>query len=253
MLLVVPAWNAPTVSTTGSKALTRRVTSVCSAAHHRGGRRDRVSAPCGAEPWPPRAADRHTQRVGRRHQRARPGDEPRAGGSAATSRAAVAPRATRRPGARRARPRRSSTAAPSKPSSPGWNMNTTSPGELVAVRGQQPGRPSEHRDVQVVTAGVHRAVDLGGEREPRLLAAPAARPCRRAGAPPARAGPPRSTAVTELSASPGAISSGRPVERLEDGLLGAGKVQSELGTAVQRAAQLRQLALHRVRVLAQCR
>ena len=54
--------------------------------------------------------------------------------------------------------------------------------EVVAVLGQQAGAPDERGGVQVVPAGVHRAVG-GGVRQAGLLAARAARPCRRAGAP----------------------------------------------------------------------
>ena len=59
--------------------------------------------------------------------------------------------------------------APWWPSSPGWNMNSTRPGDLVAARRQQPGRTGEHRHVGVVPAGVHRAVAARAEVEPGVL------------------------------------------------------------------------------------
>ena len=45
-----------------------------------------------------------------------------------------------------------------KPSSPGWNMNTTSPSSSIAVGAQQPRRAHEARRVQIVTARVHAPV-----------------------------------------------------------------------------------------------
>jgi hypothetical protein len=43
------------------------------------------------------------------------------------------------------------------------------PGEPVAMGGQQPRRPDQHRRVQVMTAGVHGVVDLGAEGQVHLL------------------------------------------------------------------------------------
>ena len=49
------------------------------------------------------------------------------------------------------------TRAPTWPSSPGWNMNSTAPASSSRRRGEQPRRAGQHGDVRVVAAGVHRA------------------------------------------------------------------------------------------------
>ena len=53
--------------------------------------------------------------------------------------------------------------APWKPSSPGWNMNSTRPASSSRSVGEHAGGGGEHRHVRVVPAGVHRPGDLGGE------------------------------------------------------------------------------------------
>ena len=61
------------------------------------------------------------------------------------------------------------TRAPPWPSSPGWNINTTRAGQLSPPVGQQTRRPDEHGHVGVVPAGVHLAVDSGGEVQAGVL------------------------------------------------------------------------------------
>ena len=124
---------------------------------------------------------------------------------------------------RPARPRRSCAAAPSKPSSPGWNMKTTSPASRSRVRRQQLGGADQHRRVQVVPAGVHRAVHLRAERDVDLLghrqrvhvaAQQDDGPRRRSSGCRGRAPCPRRTAVTDVQDVAGADLQRQPVERL---------------------------------------
>ena len=75
MLLRVPAWNIPTVITTGSKASNCRVASVCNPTTISAATTIGSAAECGRDACPP-APRTVTDRAGRRrHQRSRPGRE----------------------------------------------------------------------------------------------------------------------------------------------------------------------------------
>ena len=111
------------------------------------------------------------------------------------------------------------------------------PGELIATPREEPGRAREHGDVRVVAAGVHHAVDLGGERKPGIFvhgqrvhvgAQEDGRPRPRA----LQRGDHRREAV--------ALARGQPqtVERLEDGCLRARQVQAKLGVAMDPAPEI---------------
>ena len=54
--------------------------------------------------------------------------------------------------------------APPLVSSPGWNMNTTSPASSACSAEQDLGRADESRDMEIVAAGMHHPGVLRHER-----------------------------------------------------------------------------------------
>ena len=126
--------------------------------------------------------------------------------------------------------------APPWPSSPGWKKNRTPPGELAAAVGQQAGGAGQHGRVGVVAAGVHGAVDLGGEVEPGVLGHRqgvhvAPQQDRRAGPAAVEVGDDRRLAL------PVATVSGRPSSASSTRAWVSGRSRPELGPAVQVPAQ----------------
>ena len=115
------------------------------------------------------------------------------------------------------------------------------PGQLRPVRRQQAGRADQHGDVGVVAAGVHLAVDRGGEIEPGVL-----RHFQGVHVGPQQGGRSGPVAVEGGDHRGGGAAGGRlqteAVERLEHGLLGHGQVQPGLRVAVDAPAQLDRLA-----------
>ena len=114
------------------------------------------------------------------------------------------------------------------------------PGQLSLPRRQQPGRPGQHRGVQVVAARVHRAVDLGGigqagalgHRQGIHVTAQQHRRARPAAA---------QHRGHRAQLAPAADLKRQPVERGEHLLLGPGQFQPDLRLAVNRLAQFGQL------------
>ena len=110
-------------------------------------------------------------------------------------------------------------------------------GEAVAPSGEQPGGGRQHRGVQVVPAGVHGAVDLGGERQPGVLVH---RQRVHVRAHEHRRSRPRAAQDgDDRAALPAGVDLERQVlERGEHGGLGDGQRQADLGVPVQGAPQL---------------
>jgi hypothetical protein len=113
-------------------------------------------------------------------------------------------------------------------------------GQVGLARGEEPGGADQPRGVQVVTAGVHGAVERRGE----LLAAGfgdrervhvAAQQDGAAGPAAAQDGGDRREVLAEAGFQT------EPVQRREHALLGARQVQADLGDAVQVAAEGDQL------------
>ena len=136
--------------------------------------------------------------------------------------------------------------APSKPSSPGWNMSTTSPASSSRRAASSRAAPTSIGRVQVVPARVHRRparatrngdVDLLGDGQRVHVAAQQHHRPLAAAAP----APPRSTAVTEVVASPVVISSGRPSSAASTFSCVRGSVEPDLGLGVQPVPQVGEL------------
>ena len=235
-LVVVPALMWATVSTAGSNALTRRVTIVCSAPTIAAAAGTGSSASCGAEACPPRpvtvtwrSSDDAMIESGRVW-------------SVPAARRDVTCRAIADSGVPPGPSAESSPSAiimraPWELSSPGWNMRTTVPARRVAPSGEQPGGGRQHRGVQVVPAGVHGAVDLGGERQPGVLVH---RQRVHVRAHEHRRSRPRTAQDgDDRAALPAGVDLERQVlERGEHGGLGDGQRQADLGVTVQGAPQL---------------
>jgi hypothetical protein len=111
------------------------------------------------------------------------------------------------------------------------------PGQQVAALGEQAGGAEQHRHVGVVPARVHGAGDLGGEREPGVLLhlQGVHVGAQQIGGPGSR---PAQDAHHRGRGFPGGHLDRQVGERLEDGELGPGQVQADLGVPVQRTAQV---------------
>ena len=166
-LSTVPAWKLPTVSTTGSNTLNFLVTIVCRAVTISQAAGIGSAALCGWEACPPRPCT-VTSNVSAAAMIVPGRVLSTPPGSCAD--ATCSPyAATGRPPAASSTPSSIMILAPAWPSSPGWNMKITLPGSSPRRAREQPGRPGQHRGVQVVPAGVHHPVDLRRERQPGPL------------------------------------------------------------------------------------
>ena len=122
----VPARNTPTVTTIGSKIENSRVTVVCSAVTSSAAAGTGSLAPCGADPCPP--LPRKVTAKASEAASIVPGlVANRPYGSSAEKTCMPYAASTRRPAAS-STPSSTMTLPPPKPSSPGWNISTTSPG-----------------------------------------------------------------------------------------------------------------------------
>jgi len=125
-LRFVPARSTPTVTTIGSKIENSRVTVVCSAVTSSAAAGTGSFAPCGAEPWPP-LPRKVTAKLSEAASIVPGLVANRPYGSRAEKTCMPYAASTRRPAASNT-PSSTMIRPPPKPSSPGWNMNTTSPG-----------------------------------------------------------------------------------------------------------------------------
>ena len=130
-------------------------------------------------------------------------------------------------------PSSSMNRAPPSPSSPGWNMNSTRPGDLVAARREQLGGGGQHRRVGVVPAGVHPVVGGRAEVEPGVLVQR-----QRVHVAPQQHRRPRLAAGEQGGDARRRLVQGeverQPVERLEHHVAGRGEVVADLGCACSR-------------------
>ena len=231
MFSFVPAANLPTVSTTGSSMSTRRVTSVCSAVTISQATGIGSSVRCGADACPPTPTTRTTNSSeaaisgpGRENQvpSGRPEDITCRQYAASAGR----PAASRTPSSIIA-------IAPAVVSSAGCHISTTSPAQLVPILVQQPGRP-DHGQRRAGRAR-RRASAPGARRRtaarsPRATGSASMSPRSSTTGPVPSCAPPRSTAVTELSAVPVVISRSSPSSASSTSACVFGSSRSSSGT-----------------------
>jgi hypothetical protein len=205
-LRAVPAWNEPTLSTTGSNTSNRLVIIVCRSPTSCAATETGSLARCGIEPCPP--APRTVTVSAELADVIVPGREVNipAGCDAMTCMPYAA--FTRCPDAS-STPSASMRPAPSQPSSPGWNMKTTSPHRSSRRPASRYAAPTS---IAVCRSWPHACISPASRlanSSPEFSATGSASMSARS----STAGPgdpPRSTAVTAVQDRPRVISSGRP-------------------------------------------
>ena len=248
MLRLVPAWNTPTVSTTGSNTSNRRVTMVCSAVTISAATGIGSSVWCGVEPCPPAPTtrtnspaeaaisgpgrDEKTPRSRSRGEHVQPvrGVDGSAGGGQ--------------------HPLGDHVAGPVEALFAGLEHEDHVTGEVRASGAEQLGGADQAGGVQVVAAGVHHPVVPGGVVQPGALGDRqgvhvAAEQYRRAG-----------PGAAQHRGDRGDLGAGADLqrqrgERGEHPFLGPGQVQADLRDLVQLPAERGQLVLQGGGVLAQ--
>ena len=207
MLRLVPAWNEPTVTTTGSKTSNRRVTRVCSAVTISAATVTGSLARCGIDPCPP--SPRTVTCKPSLAAMSVPGrvtKEPC--GTSELITCMPYAEETREPAAS-STPSSSILPAPSNPSSPGWNMKTTSPARCSRCRASSRAAPAS---IAVCRSCPHACIAPGSSLvKSSPVSSCTGRPSmspRSSTAGPGR--PPRSTAVTLVSGRPWVTSRPRP-------------------------------------------
>src|SRR6185312_3730502 len=209
-LRLVPPLIVPTVITTGSKMSNVRVTVVCSATIIWAAATIGSRAWCGAEPWPPSPCT--VTKSPCDADRMVPGRLENSPDGRWFENTCMPKAASTRLPAASSTPSRSITPAPSKPSSPGWNMNTTSP--LSASRCLASSRAAPTSAVvcrscpqaciaPFVAANSRPVCSSTGSASmsPRIRTARGSPSSRR---------PPRSTPTTDVVSAPVVISRPRP-------------------------------------------